>query len=86
MILGLDRRCLFSRVQLFVPPWTVAHQASLFTNFSRQEYWEWVAIAYSRVSSQPRDGTRISYVSCIAGRFFTTEPLGKLLGLDHLSL
>ena len=29
---------------------------------------EWVAIPFSRGSSQPRDGT---WVSCIAGRFFT---------------
>ena len=29
---------------------------------------EWVAISFSRGSSQPRDRTR---VSCIAGRFFT---------------
>ena len=28
-----------SRVRLFVNPQTVAHQASLFTGFSRQEYW-----------------------------------------------
>ena len=32
-------RKLFSRVQLFVTPWTVAHQASLSIRFSRQEYW-----------------------------------------------
>ena len=30
---------LLSRVQLFVTPWTVAHQASLSMGFSRQEYW-----------------------------------------------
>ena len=30
---------------------------------------EWVAISFSRGSSQPRDGT---WVSCIAGRLFTT--------------
>ena len=36
---------------------------------------EWVAISSSRESSQPRDRTQ---VSCIAGRFFTTEPLGKI--------
>ena len=30
---------------------------------------EWVAISFSRGSSQPRDGT---HFSCIAGRFFTT--------------
>ena len=29
----------FSYVQVFVTPWTVAHQASLFMAFSRQEYW-----------------------------------------------
>ena len=29
----------FSRVQLCVTPWTVAHQAPLSTGFSRQEYW-----------------------------------------------
>ena len=29
----------FSRVQLFVTPWTVACQAPLSMGFSRQEYW-----------------------------------------------
>ena len=29
----------FSRVQLFVTPWTVARQAPLSMGFSRQEYW-----------------------------------------------
>ena len=28
-----------SRVQLFPTPWTVAHQAPLSIEFSRQEYW-----------------------------------------------
>ena len=28
-----------SHVQLFAPPWTVAHQAPLSMEFSRQEYW-----------------------------------------------
>ena len=32
---------------------------------------EWVAISFSRGSSQPRDQTQ---VSCISGRFFSTEP------------
>ena len=30
---------VFSRVRLFVTPWTVAHQAPLSMEFSRQEYW-----------------------------------------------
>ena len=38
---------------------------------------EWVAISFSRGSPQPRDQTCISYVSCIAGGFFTTESPGK---------
>ena len=36
MLLLLSR---FSHVQLCVTPWTVAHQASLSMEFSRQEYW-----------------------------------------------
>ena len=31
--------CVFSRVQLFVTLWTVAHQAPLSMEFFRQEYW-----------------------------------------------
>ena len=30
---------LFSHIQLFATPWTVAHQASLSMGFSRREYW-----------------------------------------------
>ena len=30
---------MLSCVRLFVTPWTVAHQAPLSTEFSRQEYW-----------------------------------------------
>ena len=30
---------LLSRVQLFVTPWTVDHQAPPSMGFSRQEYW-----------------------------------------------
>ena len=35
---------------------------------------EWVSISYSRASFQLRDRT---WVSCIAGRFFTVEPPGE---------
>ena len=43
---------------------------------SQARILEWVAISFSRGSSQPRDRTRVSYVSCIVGRFFTSEPYG----------
>ena len=44
-MLGLPRSCFcahaesLSRVPLFATPWTVAHQALLTMEFSRQEYW-----------------------------------------------
>ena len=38
---------------------------------------EWIAIPSAKGSSWPRDLTHISCVSCIAGEFLTTEPLGK---------
>ena len=38
---------------------------------------EWVAMPSSKESSWFRDRTHISCRSCIAGGFFTSEPLGK---------
>ena len=34
---------------------------------------EWVTISFSRGSSPPRDQPWVSYISCIAGGFFTTR-------------
>ena len=34
----------FSCVQLFVTPWTAAHQSPLPMGFSRQEYWSGVPL------------------------------------------
>ena len=51
------------------PPGSSVH------GISQARILEWVAISSSRWPSQPRDRTCISCVSCIAGRFFTTEPL-----------
>ena len=41
--------------QLFVVPWTVAHQAPLSMGFSSQKYLSGVAISYFRKSSRTRD-------------------------------
>ena len=65
----------FSPVRLFATPWTVIHQAPLSMGFSRQEYWS--GLPSRRGSSQPRNQTGISCGSCIASKFFTTEPPGK---------
>ena len=54
----------FNRVWFFATLWTVAHQASLSLGFSRQEYWSGL-LPCSRGSSQPRDWTRVSYISSI---------------------
>ena len=56
-------------------PWTVCSLPSPSVHrISQARILEWVAIFSSRGSSWPRDRT---CVSCIAGRFFTTEPPGK---------
>ena len=65
----------FSHVQLFVTlDWSPSGSAVHGILWAR--ILEWVAMPFSRGSSQPRDQT---HVSCIAGRFFTTEALGKPL-------
>ena len=50
---------------------------SSFHGISQAKILEWVAIFFSRGSSRARDQT---YVSCITGRFFTTEPPEKTRG------
>ena len=59
---------LFNRVRLFVNLWTVACQASLSVEFSRQEYWSGFSMPSSRGSSLPRDWICTSYVSCTGRR------------------
>ena len=48
-------------------------------NFPVRILEKWVAIYSSRGSSWTRDQTNVSCISCFGGRFFTTEPPGKLL-------
>ena len=50
--------CKLSHIWLFATPWTVVH------GILQTRILEWVAIFFSRASSWPRDGTRISYASC----------------------
>ena len=42
--------------------------------FSRQKYWSGLPFPSPEKSAGPRDWT---HISCLAGRFFTTEPPGK---------
>ena len=64
---------MLSHVQLFATSWTVACHAPLVHGTPQTRILEWVAISFSRGSSQPRDQPR---VSCIAGRL-PSEPSGK---------
>ena len=52
-----------SRIRLFVTLWTVVH------GILQARILEWVAVLFSRGSSQSRDWTQVSH---IAGRFFTS--------------
>ena len=72
----LSSTCL-SQVQLFATLWTVACQALLSMEFSRQEYWSGLPFS----SSEDISGPGIEPDSpALAGRFFTIEPLGSPKG------
>ena len=55
-------------------PMNCTPPSSSVHGISQARILEWVAVSFSRGSSWPRDQT---CVSCIAGRFFTTESPGK---------
>ena len=75
----------FSRVQLFVTPWTTPHQAPVFRGHSRKNAGVGCH-ALLQGSSQPGDQAHISCVFCTAGGFFTTEPLGKPYTYTHVGM
>ena len=61
-------KLLVAPLYLFETPRTAACQASSVHGILQARIPEWVAISFSRGSSQPRDRTQ---VSCIAGGYFT---------------
>ena len=69
--------CVLSHVQLFVTPWTVAHQAPLSLGFPRKEYRS--GLPFPPPEHLPNPGIKpTSPVSpALADRFFTTEPPGR---------
>ena len=68
---------LFSRVRLFVTPWTVAGQASLSVGFSRQEYWSGLSCFPPGDLPDPGIETASLRSPALAGRFFTTSATWK---------
>ena len=72
--------CMLSHVRLFVTPVDCSLPGSSVHGILQARILEWVAITFSTGSSRPRDRTRSScHISCIADRFFTTEPPGELI-------
>ena len=63
-----------SRCPTLWPPWTVAHQAPLSTEVSRQEYWS--VLPFPTPEDLPDPGIEPTSPA-LAGIFFTTEPPGK---------
>ena len=70
---------MLSHVQLFAAPWTVAHQAPLSMEFSKQEYWS--GLPFPTPGDLPDPGIKpTSFASpALAGRFFTTSATWEVL-------
>ena len=66
---------LFSRVQLFATPWTVAYQAPPSMGFSRQEYWS--GVTFPSPGDLPNSGIEPGSPALQADAL-TSEPPGKL--------
>ena len=62
-----------SQVQLSAAPWTIAYQAFLPMEFSRQEYWS--GVPFPATGDLPNSGIEhVSLMSpALAGGFFTTS-------------
>ena len=67
------RACMLSRVQLFAVPWTVAYQAPLSLEFSRQEYWSGLPFPLPGDLSYPGIKPASSAYPALAGRFLTIQ-------------
>ena len=69
--------CVLSHVQLFAILWTVATPSSSVHRISQAWILEWVAVSYSRRSSQCRDQTMFPVSPALPGRLFATVPAGN---------
>ena len=58
-------------------PWTVAHQAPLSMEFSKQEYWSGLPFPPPGNLPDPQIKSLTPVSLELAGGFFTTEPHGK---------
>ena len=63
---------MLSCIQLFVPPWTVAHQAPLSIRFPRQEYWSGLPLPSPGDVLNPGIKPNSLGSPALAGGFFTS--------------
>ena len=68
---------LFNCVQFFATPWTVALQAPLFMEFSRQEYWSGLPFPTPQDIPDPGIEPESLASPALTDGFFTTAPPGN---------
>ena len=68
---------LFNCVQFFATPWTVALQAPLVMEFSRQEYWSGLPFPTPQDIPDPGIEPESLASPALTDGFFTTAPLGN---------
>ena len=68
---------VLSHIWLFATPWTVAYQTPLSMEFSGQECWS--GLPFPSTGDLPHPWIVLTALAspALAGRFFTTAPLGK---------
>ena len=69
----------FSNVWLFADPMDCSQPGSSVHGFLQTRIWEWGVMSFSRGSSHPRVEPTSPVVQALEGRFFITEPPGKLI-------
>ena len=74
----------FSHVRLFATPWTVARQAPLSMEFSRQEYWSGLPCPSPGDHPDPEIKPMSLMSPALAGTFFTTGATWEDLSLNYL--
>ena len=70
---------MHAKSHLFVIPWTLAHQAPLSMEFSRQDYWSESPISSPRGLTNPGIKSASLTSPTLGGGFFTTSATWEAL-------
>ena len=77
----LRHLCMRAQLCLFVTPMDCSPPGSSVHGIRQARILQWVPIPSFSRSSHPRIKPTVSFISCIACRLFTTEPLGNFFEL-----